>query len=133
MIKFNKFYYILMTFMFVACKNIDSEYRFFVLFENVKSLSNNSNIYCKGLKIGNVKSMSINNNRVLVELKINNDIKITTGSKFYIKNLGLIDGVSIDVLLDSISKTYIKSNDTIIGYIKEESDIDKLIDLINKE
>ena len=125
----NKLWLFLTCILFASCDN--NENKVFVLFEEVNTLDLNSKVFCKGIEVGKVDDMILFNDKVLVELSIYKKYKIQHDSKVYIAQNGLIDIGHIEIESTSKSNVFLKPNDTVVGFGKDDNNYSrKILDLI---
>lgn len=103
---------------------------FYVVYDNVKGLSQSSEITINGLRVGTVSDIKFLNNsgKILVTLSINNDFQFSKKSVAKIYGGDFIGGKSMAIVPDYSVQQMAKSGDTLSGQIE-----DGLVELVNEK
>ncbi len=119
------------AFLLLSCNNNSN--KIYVLFDNVETLDEKSNVTCKGIEVGKISNIDLLGNQVLVELSINNKYPIPKESIFSIKQDGLLGNGHIDIEINLKNNQNIKCNDTLKGINNNINSSDKLIRILEKD
>jgi ABC-type transporter Mla subunit MlaD len=119
------------AFILLNCSNNSN--KIYVLFDNIETLDENSNVTCNGIKVGKISNIDLFGNQVIVELSINNKYPIPKESIFLIKQDGLLGNGHIDIEINLKNNQKIKCNDTLKGINNNISSSDKLIRILKKD
>lgn len=103
---------------------------FYVIYDDVKGLSESSEITISGLRVGSVSDIRFINNtgKVLVTLNINSDFEFSKNSVAKIYGGDFIGGKSMSIVPDYSVKELAQPRDTLKGEIEEG-----LIELVNEK
>lgn len=106
----------------------DNSRNFYVVYDNVKGLSESSEITINGIRVGSVSGIKFLNNsgKVLVTLSINNDFEFSKKSVAKIYGGDFIGGKSMAIVPDYTSQEMAQTGDTLSGAME-----DGLIELVN--
>lgn len=85
-----------------------------VRFPQTGGLGASDEVQVNGIRKGQVRSMDLQGDQVYVKLALDNDVRLTTGSRVAIRNVGLMGEKVIAVDLSSAGEAY-TVNDTIRG------------------
>ncbi|GGE27030.1 MlaD family protein [Psychroflexus planctonicus] len=103
---------------------------FYVVYDNVKGLSQSSEITINGLRVGTVSDIKFLNNsgKVLVTLSIDNDFKFSKKSVAKIYGGDFIGGKSMAIVPDYSVSEMAQTGDTLTGRVEEG-----LVELVNEK
>lgn len=108
----------------------DQSRNFYVVYDNVKGLSQSSEITINGLRVGTVSDIKFLNNsgKVLVTLSIDNDFKFSKKSVAKIYGGDFIGGKSMAIVPDYSVSEMAQTGDTLTGRVEEG-----LVELVNEK
>ena len=94
-----------------------------ILFDRVDNLEIGNDVRMKGLQIGKVSSMELFKDGVLVGITLQNDVKVPSGSKFFIESSFL--GSSYIMIESSSQSSFLALKDTAAGSFVKEKKFDE--------
>lgn len=108
----------------------DQSRNFYVVYDNVKGLSQSSEITINGLRVGTVSDIKFLNNsgKVLVTLSIDNDFKFSKKSIAKIYGGDFIGGKSMAIVPNYSVSEMAQTGDTLTGRVEEG-----LVELVNEK
>lgn len=108
----------------------DKSRNFYVVYDDVKGLSESSEITINGLRVGTVSGIRFLNNsgKILVSLSINNDFQFSKNSVAKIYGGDFIGGKSMAIVPDYNFQEMANDGDTLPGQIEEG-----LLELVNEK
>lgn len=111
------FYSILLFVILFGCKD-NGEVVFYIISNDGAGLEKNSEILCKGVKIGSVDNVEIYRDKVLLTLTINSENKVPTNSQVLVGMKNMVNRV-LKINYDTSNNEFVGAGDTLrldIGY-----------------